>query len=372
MCTVIVVNHHYKDFPLIVAANRDEDFSRPSSEPVVLTKEPHVIVGGKDEVKGGTWLGVNKESLFVTGTNQGKTVEYASAGPITLTGSATTVTLNKKEKLRSRGLLIKDALQCKTLKELIAFVEEINPAKYNKFNLVFGNSESVFVAHSYLLHSMVIRELPKGIHVINSNMQFSGEDKKAQYVHASLDNATLVEWPSYYKLLKKTLANTKYGVRIKPRQSEKTGKFSGHCTRSSTILVFSDKSLERYKFYDRTGHLTGGSSIYHDYIDMWRNPDAEIIKKSPKDVISMVRDRMAKTKCTCSKDPYYKIVDKGCPFHGEFSSDALDKLEKKARNLEHQPIQLPEKFPISSTYTDPADDYWNDGSADNYDWDLND
>src|SRR5271170_296357 len=129
MCTVIVVNHHYKEFPLVIAANRDEDYNRASSPVQILAKEPHLIIGGKDDVKGGTWLGVNKHSLFVTGTNQGA----------------------RDPDMRSRGLLIMDALKCTTLKELINFVEELNPAKYSKFNLIFGDSKTAFIAHSYLL-----------------------------------------------------------------------------------------------------------------------------------------------------------------------------------------------------------------------------
>src|SRR5271154_5900822 len=229
MCTVIVVNHHHKEFPLVVAANRDEDYNRPSSPVQVLSRDP-IIIGGKDEAKGGTWFGVNKHSIFVTGTNQGAT---------------------NKAIQTSRGLLITEALKCKTLDELLTFIEELNPTKYNKFNIVFGNSKAVFIAHSYLLHSMVIRELPIGVHVISSDMKFTGEDPKTQFVHMKLDQAINTPWLEYYNLLKEVLASSKYGLKIKPRVKE-SGRLYGHCTRSSSILAFSDSGLERYKFHDRT------------------------------------------------------------------------------------------------------------------------
>jgi uncharacterized protein with NRDE domain len=255
MCTVIIANHHYKEFPLVIAANRDEDYARPSSPVQVLAKEPHIIIGGKDKLKGGTWLGVNKESLFVILTNQGE----------------------KNPDKSSRGEVVLNALKCKTLDELLTFVEELDPSRYNGFNLVFGSQRAVFIAHSYLLHSMVIRELPAGITVISSNMKFAGEDPKAQYIHKTLNALIDTPWLEYYKQLKKILSTGgDLSIRIKPKKNS-SGKISGYCTRSSTILAFSDNGLTRYKFHDRTApkriRKEGDPYIprYKDYIDLWRD-----------------------------------------------------------------------------------------------------
>lgn len=258
MCSIIVSFKNSKEFPLIIAANRDEDFARPSSSVQILTDIPHIILGGKDELLGGTWLGVNKQSLFVAITNQGDT----------------------KLNLASRGQLVMDALKCKTIEELLSFVEECNPAKYNSFNLVFGNSKRMFLAHSYLLHSVVIRELDAGIHLIESDMKFMGSNAKANYIHALLDNKIHVPWLEYYKTLKTMLANTKYGIKINPKKvKSKAGviTISGHCTISSSILAFSDEGLVRYKFHDRTIPRAKKQSEkdvlpprYKDYIDLFR------------------------------------------------------------------------------------------------------
>jgi hypothetical protein len=256
MCTIIVVNHHHKDFPLLIAANRDEDQKRPSSPVQILAREPHLIVGGKDELKGGTWLGVNKNSLFVAITNQNTT----------------------NTKLESRGQIVLNALKCSTLGELIAFMEGLNPTKYNSFNIVFGNHRRMFLGHSYILHSMVMKELPAGIHIINSDMKFSGENNKNAFIHKMLDEVKTKPWLEYYKLLKKILASSEYGIKLKPKKS-KDGKIDKHCTKSSSILAFSDEGLVRYKFHDRTvarpKRKEGEPFVprYKDYIDLWRNPD---------------------------------------------------------------------------------------------------
>lgn len=268
MCTVIIANHHHKEFPLVVAANRDEDIKKASSPVQILSREPHLIIGGKDDVKGGTWLGVNKESIFVAVTNQDGGV--------------------RDPKLESRGSIVMEALKRKTINEVLSFIEELNPAKYNKFNLIFGNQKEVYIAHSYILHSMVIREIPAGIHIISSDMKFNGESPKAHYVHQKLDPAIDTPWLSYYKTLKKVLANSESGVKVKQRK--KDDKVTSYCTRSSSILSFTEEGLARYKFHDRTSYKPRKSESdphhprYKDYIDLWRNPDAvSSLSQSPSE-----------------------------------------------------------------------------------------
>ena len=68
MCTLALIRGRIPGFPLVVAANRDEDPKRPSTPPV-LWPEPVPFVGGRDEVAGGTWLGVNGFGLVVGLTN---------------------------------------------------------------------------------------------------------------------------------------------------------------------------------------------------------------------------------------------------------------------------------------------------------------
>lgn len=247
MCTIIISNHHYKEFPLVIAANRDEDLSRPSEPVQILANEPHLIIGGKDKLKGGTWLAVNKNSLFIALTNQG----------------------TKNKNLESRGALVMDALKCKSLEELLSFIEELNPIKYNNFNLVFGNNKTVYIAHSYLLHSMVIRELPYGIHIINSDMKFTGKNSKIDFIHKKLDSIIDMPWLDYYKVLKKILSNTEFGIKIK-------ANYDSRCTRSSAILAFSEKELVRYKFHDRDIKRSKKQPLaprYNDYINLFNGKD---------------------------------------------------------------------------------------------------
>lgn len=326
MCSIVIINHHYKGFPLVIAANRDEDYSRSSSGVQLLAKEPHVIVGGKDEEKGGSWLAVNKHSLFATVTNQdtgtddmiswGSSTDRASSGSMytfydALSGEHRTIcqrcsyrnstyakfciscgegrelSIPKKpeKQILSRGSVVMDAMKCSSLKDMLAFVEGLDPARYKGFNLVFGNQEAVFLAHSYILDSMLIKEIPTGVSLVTSDLNFAGIDPRSQMIHKTYDAVVDEPWEDYYKSLKKTLASSKQGFKI--AFSKK--KPQGHCTKSSSILTFSESGLARYKFHDRTvvrpKRKEGDPFIprYRDYIDLWRDPLTFTDKSSSKE-----------------------------------------------------------------------------------------
>ncbi|MCA9563071.1 MAG: NRDE family protein, partial [Myxococcales bacterium] len=57
MCTLLISFQNHPVAPLVVAANRDELYARPTSTPVVLRDNPRAI-GGKDLRFGGSWFGV--------------------------------------------------------------------------------------------------------------------------------------------------------------------------------------------------------------------------------------------------------------------------------------------------------------------------
>ena len=62
MCTLAIYFQADAEYPLIVAANRDELLERPTIAPAFLSGDPWVI-GGKDLRASGTWLGVNGRNM---------------------------------------------------------------------------------------------------------------------------------------------------------------------------------------------------------------------------------------------------------------------------------------------------------------------
>jgi uncharacterized protein with NRDE domain len=68
MCLVLFSFNTDSNTPLIVAANRDEFFARPSAAAAYWDDYPDVFAG-RDLVAGGTWLGITRSGRFATLTN---------------------------------------------------------------------------------------------------------------------------------------------------------------------------------------------------------------------------------------------------------------------------------------------------------------
>jgi len=120
MCLIVVGWRVHPDYPLVVAANRDEFYARPSA---ALARWPEApgIIGGRDLEAGGTWLGITDRGRFAAVTN------------VREPGMA-------KGK-RSRGALTRDFL----IAELSAsdYAAKIDGRDYSGFNLLLGDGESL-------------------------------------------------------------------------------------------------------------------------------------------------------------------------------------------------------------------------------------
>lgn len=68
MCLIIVGWRVHPAYPLVVAANRDEFYARPTALAAHWPKTPQLI-GGRDLEAGGTWLGVSESGRFAAVTN---------------------------------------------------------------------------------------------------------------------------------------------------------------------------------------------------------------------------------------------------------------------------------------------------------------
>ena len=62
MCTLAIYYKTTADYPIVVAANRDEYLARPALPPTTLENNPQ-IVGGKDLRASGTWLGLSEHGV---------------------------------------------------------------------------------------------------------------------------------------------------------------------------------------------------------------------------------------------------------------------------------------------------------------------
>lgn len=75
MCLILIAHQAHPKYPLVIAANRDEFFSRPSAEAHFwhgengASKDHNPVLAGKDITAGGTWMGVTKTGRLAAVTN---------------------------------------------------------------------------------------------------------------------------------------------------------------------------------------------------------------------------------------------------------------------------------------------------------------
>jgi uncharacterized protein with NRDE domain len=68
MCLILVAWKTHADFPLVVAANRDELHARPASAAAFWPDHPEILAG-RDLQARGTWLGIARNGRFASVTN---------------------------------------------------------------------------------------------------------------------------------------------------------------------------------------------------------------------------------------------------------------------------------------------------------------
>lgn len=161
MCTILIWKDAHPRWPLIVAANRDEFEGRASSGPRALSRDP-LVIGGRDEVAGGTWLAISECGFVVALANRRDAGKHDPAR-------------------HSRGLLVLDAARAKDLEEARRAVAAVDPAKYNPFVLLGADAQRAFSSASGS-DGMAIVDVASGAHAI-TNWQLDA-DSTSKAAHA--------------------------------------------------------------------------------------------------------------------------------------------------------------------------------------------
>ena len=68
MCLIIFSYNVHKNYRLILGANRDEFYDRPTA-PADFWEDSPDILAGRDLQGGGTWMGINRKGHFAALTN---------------------------------------------------------------------------------------------------------------------------------------------------------------------------------------------------------------------------------------------------------------------------------------------------------------
>jgi len=159
MCLLIVLAGVDPERPLVVGANRDENLRRPATPMTILQADGPRIVGGRDELAGGTWLAVNEHGVVAGLTNR-----PSEAG--------------RDATKRSRGELPIALAQHATATAAVeAFAREHRPADYNAAWLLVGDRTSLFAVDMTDGDAPGIAALPPGVQILENRPYGAPSDK---------------------------------------------------------------------------------------------------------------------------------------------------------------------------------------------------
>src|SRR5262245_5397296 len=236
MCTIAILLEVVAGAPLVVAANRDEIYARPTRPPESLARH---VAGGVDELSGGTWLAVHRDGRFTAVTNQRALAPVAPG-------------------LRSRGLAVRELIAAA---DPDRYVAALDPSHYASMNLVWGDARGASIAYvrrdGATGGTIDIERLGRGIHVLcNDRLGAAGFPRGVRLRDAIA--AAPLGWPAVIPALEAALADH---TRVEPPPSHLPPAIAreltatcihtaGYGTRSSTIFAAAPGAALAYRHAD--------------------------------------------------------------------------------------------------------------------------
>ena len=162
MCTLILLRRPAHDWPVLIAANRDEMRDRPWRAPGRHWPARPEVRAGLDELAGGSWLGLNDHGLVAAVLNR-----VGSLGPA--------------PGKRSRGELVLEALDHTDAGAAAGALGALDGRAYRSFNLVVADSRDAW----WLRHDggprVERRALPEGLTMLTAQGADSADSARVRF-----------------------------------------------------------------------------------------------------------------------------------------------------------------------------------------------
>ena len=124
MCLLLIAYKTNPNYKLIIAANRDEFYKRPTA-PAHFWEDNPSLLAGKDLEAGGTWMGITKDGKFAGITNYRDMKNIKNDAP-------------------TRGKIVSDFLLNNHSADNFGESLKSSANLYNGYNLIFGSDEELF------------------------------------------------------------------------------------------------------------------------------------------------------------------------------------------------------------------------------------
>jgi uncharacterized protein with NRDE domain len=176
MCLVFISFQTHGADRLMIGANREESFDRPTTSPVCARQSPlRCLLAGADHgpdgtfPEMGTWLGINEQNMAVAVTNRRDGV------------------LPPEEQVRSRGLLAVALLGRGEPGPAAEFAaSQLARGRYGGCNFLVANSRKALVVQAPGADRVSVVELKRGTHAMTNLDLDDKTDPRIQLVQASL------------------------------------------------------------------------------------------------------------------------------------------------------------------------------------------
>lgn len=243
-----IITFHYNDhvnYRLIVCANRDEFYDRPTAQ-AHFWEDKRDVLAGRDLEAMGTWLGMTKSGRFAALTNYRDPKEF-------------------HKKRRSRGHIVANFLSSNDDPQ--SYLEEIQREKdeYNGFNVLCGTMHSLYY---YSNRNDDIMRIPPGTHSISNhliNTPWPKVVRAKQMLKNYVSRVSEVKVEELFYQLKNNelapdeqLPNTGIDRTLEKQLSPIFIQTDGYGTRSSTVILVTHDG--EVTFVERTYQ----NGIFHD------------------------------------------------------------------------------------------------------------
>ena len=241
MCFMCIVNFHFQQHPkykLILAANRDEFYKRPTDRVHFWDDLPNLIAGRDLEAKG-TWLGMTKEGKFGTLTNY-RDIKY----------------FNQKDK-RSRGDIVTNFLTDSIHPE--KYLQQLHERRneYSGFNVIVGDADELYY---YGNEQGEIIKIEPGTHSLSNqllNTPWPKVERAKSLLNDYVTNNETMNPDDLFTLLNdgtiaadEDLPNTGVGLPFERQLSSIFIQTDGYGTRASTVILITHDN--EVQFIERT------------------------------------------------------------------------------------------------------------------------
>lgn len=198
MCTLVVLRRPDHDWPLLVAANRDEMRGRAWSGPDRHWPDRPEVIAGLDHVAQGTWFGVNDHGVVAAVMDRAD-----SLGPA--------------PDKRSRGELVLEALDHAEAAEAARALTDLEPLAYRPFNLFVADSVSAhWLRNDPSIAAVTENAIPEGLHMIAAgDLDDAGVPRIREYLSrfrsAPAPAPATGQWAEWQALLASRAYATEHG-----------------------------------------------------------------------------------------------------------------------------------------------------------------